>query len=285
MHVDQPLPDPQASGVAHAAHARPLIQSLWIGDRLSAMEQLCMASFLQHGHTFHLFAYGDVQGVPDGVLLQDAATILPANRIFKYRQRNSYAGFANLFRYKLLWERGGCWVDADMICLKTLEPAAEHVFVAERARARQHRRGWLCRLLRRKPSCASTPEPAPNGGINNCFIQAPAGSTIMSYCYREADQKDTRKLEWGETGPRLLTEAVAHFALESCVARPEVYCPIDWWNWRKVIEANPPADALEGAQCVHLWNEMWRRNHVDKNGAFPASSLYEQLKQRYHVQP
>jgi len=34
------------------AIVRPLIQSLWIGDRLSTMERLCITSFLEHGHPF-----------------------------------------------------------------------------------------------------------------------------------------------------------------------------------------------------------------------------------------
>ena len=32
---------------------------------------------------------------------------------------------------------------------------------------------------------------------------------------------------------------------------------------------------------VHLWNEYWRNNNIDKNGSYPKNSLYEQLKRRY----
>ena len=35
-----------------------VIQSLWIGDRLSVMERLCIQSFLDQGHQFHLYGEG-----------------------------------------------------------------------------------------------------------------------------------------------------------------------------------------------------------------------------------
>lgn len=103
----------------------------------------------------------------------------------------------------------------------------------------------------------------------------------MAHCYHMANQKDPKKIKWGETGPRLLATAVTQFNLESCVTLPEAFCPIACSNWRQAIEANPSDHLLKGAQCVHLWNEMWRRNEIDKDGTFPSSSLYEQLKQRY----
>jgi hypothetical protein len=44
--------------------------------------------------------------IPNGVTIHDANKIIPAEKIFKYKNNGSYAGFANLFRYKLLLEKG-----------------------------------------------------------------------------------------------------------------------------------------------------------------------------------
>ncbi|MCF8323269.1 MAG: hypothetical protein K9I26_09045, partial [Flavobacterium sp.] len=95
----------------------PIIQSLWIGDTLSLNEQLCITSFLFHGHEFHLYTYGTIKNVPDDTIIKDANRIIPSDKIFKYR-KGSYAGFADWFRYKLLFEKGGFWVDTDVICMK-----------------------------------------------------------------------------------------------------------------------------------------------------------------------
>ena len=55
----------------------PIVASLWIGDRLSYIEQLCLKSFVDHGHRTILYAYEDVPNVPAGVEVMDAALIYP----------------------------------------------------------------------------------------------------------------------------------------------------------------------------------------------------------------
>ena len=168
----------------------PIIQCLWIGNRLSALERLSLSSFLHHGHAVHLYVYGDVAKVPDGVVLRDAAAILPANRIFTYQNRNSYAGFANLFRYKLLCEQGGCWADADMICLAPIAHRTEHLFVSEHIGDARRRRGWLKRLITRKaPPLSNT-----NGGHQQLFHPGinwiSDYGPLLSYGKPEGPQKD-----------------------------------------------------------------------------------------------
>ena len=46
-----------------------IIQSLWIGDRLSVMERLCIQSFLDQGHQFHLYLYAPCDRVPAGATI------------------------------------------------------------------------------------------------------------------------------------------------------------------------------------------------------------------------
>src|SRR4051812_19813754 len=95
-----------------------IIRGLWIGAELSVMERMSIASFLAHGHEYHLYVYDDVKYVPKGALVRDANEILPSSMIFQYKHSKSYAGFANFFRYQLLLQKGGWWVDTDVVCLK-----------------------------------------------------------------------------------------------------------------------------------------------------------------------
>ena len=238
----------------------PVIQSLWIGKKLSIMEKLCISSFLQNGHPFHLYVYDDVTGIPEGAIIKDASKILHPDRIFKYKDHDSYAGFADLFRYKLLFEKGNYWVDTDVICLNPFLHDTEYVFASER-------------LL----------QPTPDKKIKatNCIIKAPSNSSIMDYCYSETVNNDPELLKWGQTGPQLLTKAIMKFDAWSYVANPEVFCPINWWEWSHFISDASDNYKLTNSQSVHLWNEMWRRNNIDKSGIFYEYSLYEQLKKAY----
>jgi len=74
--------------------ANKIIQGLWIGSELSAMEQLSISSFLQNGHDYHLYVYDEVKNIPPGTLVMDAQEILPSSCIFQYQRSPSYAGFA-----------------------------------------------------------------------------------------------------------------------------------------------------------------------------------------------
>lgn len=236
----------------------PVIQSLWIGHQLSAMEQLSIRSFLQNGHPYHLYIYDEVKGIPEGVEIKDANSIIDRNKIFKYKNHDSYAGFSNLFRYALLLEKGNYWADTDIVCLKPFIHHEEHLFAGER---------------RREHTKALT--------VNCCLIKAPKGSKLMQYCYDSAAHRDPNQLEWGQTGPKLLTEAVTKFDMWEYVAVAEEFCPVNWWDWQQFIDDSSVESCHKSWSAVHLWNEMWRRENIDKNGIFPESSLYEKLKKIY----
>jgi hypothetical protein len=232
-----------------------VIQALWIGVELSSMEQLSLRSFLANGHEVHLYVYGDVEGVPRETVLRDGNEILPASRIFQYRDFASYAGFSNYFRYRLLQLRGGWWIDTDTVCLRSLSDLdGDYVFAAE-----QH---------------------GDTTFVSSAVIKAPAGSAPMEWAWSACDARDPSTIRWGETGPRLLAEAVKHFGLESFVQPVESFCPIGYAEWDRVLD--PVAPALPGTpRTVHLWNEMWRRAGRDKNARYDPRCLYEQLRHRY----
>ena len=99
-------------------------------------------------------------------------------RSFRYRDHLSYAGFSNYFRYKLLLERGGWWVDLDTVCLKPFDFDDEFVFSSE-----QDVDG----------------EQTPNVG----FIKSPAHREIAGELWQFCRSRDPARIASGETGPRL----------------------------------------------------------------------------------
>ncbi len=228
-----------------------VVQSLWIGPRLTAMERLSIDSFLRHGHEFHLYTYGDVDGVPAGTVVRDGREILPAERIFFYRDQHSVSGFSNFFRYKLLMERGGWWVDADMVCLRPFDFDSPHVFASELSKGVVH--------------------------VSSGAIRAPRGSEAMAWAWEVCDSKDPQTLRWGETGPTLVAAAVERFALQASVQPPETFCPFPYTDWRVLLDPDARAIPAE-SYAVHLWNEMWRREGADKDATYDPGCLYERLK-------
>jgi len=111
--------------------------------------------------------------------------------------------------------------------------------------------------------------------IASGVIKAPAGSDVMAYAWKVCEQKDPQQLKWGETGPRLMTEAVRRFSLEKYKKPYHYFSPLDYKEWRRVLE---PGVLYEDSYAIHLWNEMWRAAGQDKNARYDRNCLYEQLK-------
>jgi hypothetical protein len=232
-----------------------VIQGLWIGQRLSALERLSIASFLANGHAFHLYAYDEIDGVPKAASLLPADAILPRSRIFRYKEGGSYAGFANLFRYKLLFDKGGWWTDLDSVCLRPFDFPTEYVFSSEMDRGAEL--------------------------IDVAAIKAPAGSALAGYAFQVSDRKNPERLTWGETGPRLLGHAVERFHLRQYVQPSVTFCPIPWFDWEATLRPGWDPRVGPEAFAVHLWNEIWRHNGCDKDAAYAPDCLFELLKSRY----
>ena len=251
------------------AASLPAIQFLWVGGTLSLMEQLSLTSFVKHAHPVHLYTYEGVTNVPAGVQLMDGREILGAERIFKYKREGSYAGFSNIFRYKLLLDRGDFWSDIDVVCMRPWDFADEYVFSG----AVQRRFFGL---------------GAERLFIQSCVIKCPPGSAVMQYCYDTSSAKNPQDLVWGEIGPNLLDEAVHRFNHVPHVQKNGAFTIVDWRRAGQLVSGSPlavfkvkRAANRPGTYGVHLYNEIWRQSGFDKNGTFPSKSLFETLKRRY----
>ena len=257
--------------------SKTVIQSLWIGGRLSQLERLAIRSFLYHHHEYHLYAYRQVEGVPPGTVVKDASEIIPESEIFTYRN-GSFAAFSNWFRYCLIARTGHFWVDTDVVCLAPFEFEERTIFGLQ--------------------------EP---GVVNSAVLRFPPGDPIVRTMERLCDKPNTllrtddlrrmlRKLkrrflrgnqrsniEWGEYGPKGLTSVLNHRGLIAQAKPAHYFYPVYHGDWRSLFEDPSPRslDALKGSYAIHLWNEMLRRDGVDKDAAFPTDSLIEQLKRTY----
>jgi hypothetical protein len=231
------------------------MQSFWYGQ-VTTMERLSVASFLAHGHEVHVYAYDELTGLPSGATVKDAAEVIPPRRRRRggvYRDdRGSFSSYANMFRYKLLLERGGWWIDLDVVCLKPFEFDQEYVFATE-----------------------------PDRTIANAVFRVPPDSAVMAYVYRRCLELGNERKRWGTTGPRLLREGVEQLGLQGFAVDPAVFVPIDWPDWKRSLEPGREWRFAPETHSVHLWNSLWAKAGYDRDAAYPATSLYEALKRRY----
>jgi hypothetical protein len=231
-----------------------IVQSLWIGDRLSAMERTCINSFIQNGHEYHLYTYGGVFDVPSGVFIKNADEIISRDEIFKLR--GGYSSFSDFFRWKLILDKGGWWVDTDAVCLKPFDFDADYVFIGGKGL------------------------PGSDDCITSGLFKAPAGSDIMEWGWLMCQYMDPETMTWGAAGPPLFTEGVHNFKMLDKVIPAKWFFPIHYTEMEKFFIANAPELPAE-AYSVHMFNEIWRLSGWDKDKSFRPDCLYEKLKRRF----
>lgn len=228
-----------------------IVHGLWIGNELSPLEILTLESFTRNGHDFCLWLYDDVKTeIPQGVTKKNAVEILDRSEIFSYRKRNqfghgkgSYAGFSDIFRYKLLYEYGGWWADMDVTCLKPLDIPEPYVF----------RRHHVLNIV---------------GNLMKC----PQGSKLMELCYNEAVASvNCNNTDWHKP-VGILNNNINKLGLEHFTK--ELSNPDSWNMIRKMLFKN--VEIKDSWFVIHWVNEEWRRNRINKNFAL-EDSLYNSL--------
>ena len=260
------------------------IATLWIGGQLSWLEQLCLRSFVTRGHGITLYAYQDVQGVPEGVDLRDGREIIDTDDFIKYEKKDSFALFADYFRIVLTDRRPHVlWVDTDVYCVAPPDYPAGHVFGLESPSRINNAVLGLAPgsdLQRSLLEFMSDREPIPD------FLPR-----RLREEYREAQTQGTpvhvSRMPWGVWGPM----AITHFAKQHGVtdqAHPQdAFYPVHFRDkgdfleqpetvWRKLTERTT---------ALHLWASNKRALGGQYNGLAPAHSFLDMLCRAEGIDP
>lgn len=234
------------------------VNSFWHGDSLGWMERACLKSFLDQGVHFRLYTYGAVAGIPEGIEVADANTIIPQDDIFFFdglfgeKSKGSPAVFSNLFRYRLQKLKAGPWVDCDMYCVKPFRfDPNEYVFA------------WQ-KLNSVNTAVMSLPHDSPI--VDDLLKLFDEPYSIPPWIGKKRRQKlkeihGTREvhpsfLPWGSVGPKALTALIKKHNLTSEVRPIESFYPITYKDIDCLFD--PDFDIQSGIApetiCIHLWN-------------------------------
>lgn len=262
--VRKPLAAPSRNGSPQAA--RPLsadnrvVHGLWIGRTLSKMELLTIHSFIRHGHEFHLWLYDNLDTpLPKEVVIEDAGEIIPPSRIMQKADvdaesgvgKGSFSPFSDLFRYKLLYEKGGYWVDMDVTCLRPFHFDTPYVFRAHRV------------------------------GVVGNIIKCPPRSRLMKHLYEQVARELNPHSAWLMTN-RTLSQMVRRQRLTRYIRR-DVWNEESWWDViRPLVLGDQPIPSHWFA--VHWINEFWR-TLKESGGIYRGQRLFDTVPDKDNPQP
>ena len=248
-----------------------IVQSLWVGSKLSRMEIYSIKSFLTLGYEYHLYTYENVAGVPKGVKIKDANEIMPYGEIFDLKK--IYLPFSDIWRYKMLYDKGNYWVDLDMIALKKFDFKDEYVLSSERTM--------------QDGAFASYDPKVPNIGV----IKAPKGSPFFLEAYEKCleynkKNKNEDKLKY----MKMLRKMVVKHDMMKYVKEPEVFCNLDWWHAKEAFQVHdkypmkygvkPPSinSHFKGPYTVHFWRDKVKNVYgFDLDEVYDSNTLWERM--------
>lgn len=246
------------------AASKKAIGSLWIGERLSWMEQASITSFINQGHDYCLYTYGPVEGLPEGATLCDAREVWDSDKIYQYTKAGSPALHADIFRVLMNYKTGRVWADTDIIALRPFDLADGWYIGHER-----HDRVELGNAIFGVPEGSamrealyefmSSPTPVPP------WISKKRQGSL------EADQASgsIEHFSWGSFGPKALTYFAQKTGEIANAQKQTTFFPVTFQGRKSLVEADK-ADLLEEmlereqSLCVHLYSR-WMRKICGRN--------------------
>jgi len=197
--------------------------------------------------------------------------ILKKKDLFKFKK--SFLPFSDLFRYKMLYEKGGYWVDLDMIALKPLKFKQPYIFSSERT-------------IQKGPYRNRTKTEISNIGILKAPIKSDFYKELFEKCMEQCKSGVKENIQFMRT----MREFLEKYNYEKYVKPAKMFCPLDWWHTKDAfyppcckkkydVDGYTIESVLQNSYTVHMWRSiMFKRHKIDLNDTFSKDSLWEKLK-------
>ncbi|MEN8887607.1 MAG: hypothetical protein ABF243_01920 [Celeribacter marinus] len=262
----------------------PEIASLWIGGRLSWLEQLCLKSFADMGHHITLYSYEPIPNVPTGVHVGNAEDIYPSTPMLRHARTGSPAIHADMWRLNLLKKTDKIWVDADMYCYRPFDDPSGFVFGWEKP-------GLVCNAVLGLPRDSAT-LAALIGFFKDEYAIAP---WLKPWQQRELEaERDAghpvhmTAQNWGFTGPASVTYFLEKTG-EIKYARSEAaFYPVSYPKRNQMIVSRADVEDrfTDETRGVHFWARRMKPRLEEKENNRPRrGSFMDRLLSKHEIDP
>jgi len=229
-----------------------IVHTLWIGHKLSLMENLTIKLLQKHGHKVHLWCYNKIENIPKNTIIRDASEIMPKESIFRYTGKphkklpnngiGSLAHWSDQFQLSLLYKYGGIYSQLDLAYLKPLNFKEKYFFIEDAIDSKKKALGAF-------------------------LMKCPKGSLFTKNCLKELKSKINKStinsISW-EDSMELMYEVLEKHNLEK-------YClPKKYHLAGQIFRINPPKNNIP---IIHWSNAT---NYLLKNKP-PLNTYYEFL--------
>ncbi|TPK71264.1 hypothetical protein FJ527_26900 [Mesorhizobium sp. B2-4-18] len=215
------------------------------------------------GHPVRVWSYAPEKLdflVPHGIEVRNADDVMPRALFERIVAGSEIRYFSDIFRYALLYEHGGLWMDSDVILLRPFPFCGEYFFNLQWRGS--HKGHFVC---------------------GNVIYARPYSSHLRALYELSIERfHAAHGKEFGDIGPKLLSDYIASdagAALREWVFSPMFFNTIDW---NEIDRFEKPigelADYLNDERVfgIHLWTARNEARHAGE-GAPLISSLIRPL--------
>jgi hypothetical protein len=201
---------------------------------MSLLERACLVSWVAHGACVHLYTHDNPTtlrnqipaAIRPHITVIDADTILSRARKFdfkgpapKSKRANAFTAlpFSDMFRYEMLRQKGGIWMDMDIILIRPIPVrvrTAPYFFVTERTM-----------------QAGAYRSKEPQKPTNACIGARDPDSEWARWITTAADRITAAgEVSSAWTFMKTFQESIATLSLESYLEPPEFIMPVNWWD-------------------------------------------------------
>jgi len=211
------------------------LQTFWTGSPLSRMERAALQSYVNVGHTVHVYTYNPLaefrKQVPasNRIHVHDARDILPESAVFKYKDREDvgkradafrFLPFSDLFRFTMLKKMGGAWIDLDIFLTRRL-PFARRPYAFSSERTIQ--KGAYKKKETEVASVSFIKVDKPNSALMT-WILDPARAPTPGEQKTPFDYMN------------LFRKGIEALGLERYVLPPRAFMAMNWWDVKDAFD-------------------------------------------------
>lgn len=240
----------------------PTINAVWIGEALGAVHAACLRSFLRHGHRVVLHCFETPVDVPSGVELFNAADLMHPAEIVRYEKSGSLALTANKYRYRILREGLGVYVDCDVFCLRP--------FLHQKLLFGKESDKVINNAVLKIP----TEHP-----LLDTLIEASSDPYFIPWWLPSKKRRHRRirktfgfpvhisKQPWGTLGPTLFTKAVEHHGLFDQAKRIDTFYPCSFHHTDLLFDPGLSVGDLvtHRSLAIHLSAALIKEREIPDN--------------------
>ena len=227
--------------------------TFWTGLALGAVERACLRSAIRQGHAVSLYCYRPPAGLPTGVVVRDAADILPPETAVALG-KSSAALFSDRFRLELQRRGAGTWIDCDVYLLRPLPGEQPYLM------GKENHDGLIGTAVLRLPP-DSPLVPALLMLFEERQVPFWIGRRARALAYLrlwKTGRSGLAQMPWGAAGPLALTALAKRYGLSGRALPPDRLFPVPWQDAAWIRDPARRLDQVATSEtlAIHLYNQL-----------------------------